>query len=98
MPNPDTTRSIASWLTRLVRIPSVSPDQGGPRALAAGPLGEAQLAEALAGWFRKLGGEVHEHEVLPGRRNVYGIWHGRTEKWSAVDVHMDTVSVEQMDG
>jgi acetylornithine deacetylase/succinyl-diaminopimelate desuccinylase-like protein len=45
-----------------------------------------------------LGGEVHRHEVLPGRFNVYGIWHGRSEQWAAVDVHLDTVSVEEMTG
>jgi acetylornithine deacetylase/succinyl-diaminopimelate desuccinylase-like protein len=90
-----TDEQLTAWLARLVRIPSVTPTQAGPRA---GAPGEARLAEALAGWFRDLGGEVYLEEVLPGRPNVYGIWRGRTERWAALDVHMDTVGVEQMPG
>jgi acetylornithine deacetylase/succinyl-diaminopimelate desuccinylase-like protein len=36
--------------------------------------------------------------VLPGRPNVYGRWRGDSERWLAVDVHLDTVSVELMTG
>jgi acetylornithine deacetylase/succinyl-diaminopimelate desuccinylase-like protein len=54
------------------------------------------MSEAVAGWFAQFGGEVHWHEILPGRSNVYAIWPGRTERWLAVDVHTDTVGVEQM--
>jgi acetylornithine deacetylase/succinyl-diaminopimelate desuccinylase-like protein len=86
---------LAAWLARLVRIPSVAPEQAGPRA---GAPGEARLAQALAGWFAELGGQVFLDEVLPGRANVYGIWRGRGERWAALDVHMDTVGVEQMSG
>lgn len=86
---------LAEWLTRLVQIPSVSPDQAGPRA---GVPGEARLAEALAGWFQAFGAEVHRHEVLPNRPNIYAIWPGRSDQWAVVDVHMDTVGVEQMSG
>src|SRR5690242_16693520 len=86
---------LAAWLKRLVNIPSVTPEQAGPRA---GAPGEARLAEALAGWFRELGGEVFVEDVLPGRPNVYGIWRGRGPGWAALDVHMDTVGVEQMSG
>jgi acetylornithine deacetylase/succinyl-diaminopimelate desuccinylase-like protein len=94
MPSPQPDR-LAEWLGRLVRIPSVTPAQAGPRA---GEPGEARLADALAGWFAQLGGEVHTHEVLPGRSNVYGIWRGHTARWAGLDVHMDTVGVEQMTG
>src|SRR5262245_27116470 len=90
-----TEEQLVYWLARLVRVPSVSPAHAGPRAGAAG---EARLAEALAGWFHDLGGELHLEEVLPGRPNVYSIWRGRTERWAALDVHMDTVGVEQMPG
>ncbi len=90
-----TDEQLAAWLSRLVRIPSVTPGQAG--SLAGAP-GEAQLAEAVAGWFRDFGGAVHSEEVLPGRPNVYGVWRGRTERWAALDVHMDTVGVEQIDG
>src|SRR5262249_9064874 len=90
-----TDQQLTSWLTRLVRIPSVTPEQAGPRA---GAPGEARLAECIAGWFRDLGGEVSVEEVLPGRPNVYGLWRGRSDRWVALDVHMDTVGVEQMSG
>jgi len=84
---------LSGWLSRLVRIPSVTPQQAG---LRAGEPGEARLAEAVAGWFGTLGGEVFMDEVLPQRSNVYGIWRGRSERWAALDAHMDTVGVEQM--
>jgi len=86
---------LATWLTRLVQIPSVSPAQAGPRA---GTPGEAAMAAAVAGWFADLGGEVQTEAVLPHRPNVYGIWRGRSDRWLAVDVHTDTVGVEQMTG
>src|SRR5262245_14045984 len=84
---------LAEWVGRLVRVPSVSPAHAGPRA---GEPGEARLAEAAAGWFRELGGQVTVDTVMPGRANVYGVWPGRTGRWAGLDVHMDTVSVEQM--
>jgi acetylornithine deacetylase/succinyl-diaminopimelate desuccinylase-like protein len=90
-----TDEQLAAWLKRLVHIPSVTPEQAGPRA---GAPGEARLAEAVAGWFRDFGGQVYIEDVLPGRPNVYGIWRGTSELWAALDVHMDTVGVEQMSG
>ncbi len=90
-----TNEHLTTWLQRLVSIPSVTPEQAGPRA---GVPGEARIADAVAGWFRDLGGEVFVEDVLPGRPNVYGIWRGRGERWAALDVHMDTVGVEQMAG
>jgi acetylornithine deacetylase/succinyl-diaminopimelate desuccinylase-like protein len=85
--------TIASWLGRLVQIPSVAPAQAGPKA---GIPGEEALSNALEGWFRELGGTVSREEVLPGRTNLYATWNGEAEGWAAVDVHMDTVGVEQM--
>ena len=87
--------TAADWLSRLVQIPSVSPDQAGPRA---GEPGEAVLGRAVAGWFAEFGGEVHAEEVLPGRHNVYGLWAGQSDRWAGVDVHLDTVGVEGMAG
>ena len=87
---------LADWLSRLVQIPSVTPEQAGPRS---GEPGEARMAAAVADWFTQFGGEVHWHEVLPGRSSVYAIWPGRTGntgRWLGVDVHTDTVGVEQM--
>lgn len=89
------TSGLAEWLSRLVQIPSVSPDQAGPRA---GTPGEGRLAAAVAGWFSGFGGQVYQDEVLPGRANIYGLWQGRSERWIGVDVHLDTVSVEEMSG
>jgi acetylornithine deacetylase/succinyl-diaminopimelate desuccinylase-like protein len=84
---------LAEWLSRLVQIPSVAPDQAGPRS---GPPGEARLAGEITRWFSEYGGEVHTQEVLPDRPNVYGLWRGRSDRWVGIDAHMDTVGVEQM--
>lgn len=85
--------ALAAWVSRLVQIPSVAPAYTGPRS---GEAGEGRMAAALADWFRKLGGEVHLHEELPGRPNVYAIWRGESGRWLGVDVHTDTVGVEHM--
>lgn len=86
---------LASWVSKLVQIPSVNPLQAGPRAIEAGDVGETRLAEALAGFFRDLGADsVELVEVFEGRPNVYGIWEGRSDKWVVLDVHTDTVTVE----
>lgn len=84
---------IETWLSKLVQIPSVSPAQAGPRA---GVSGEAAIAQQLATWFRELGAEVEDEEVLPNRPNVYAIIPGRSDRWLAVEVHTDTVGVEGM--
>ena len=89
------SNKLTEWLSRVVQIPSVNPAQAGPRA--GGP-GEAQIAAQVAGWFAQFGGEVHTENAHPGRPNVYGIWRGRSDRWAAVDIHTDTVSVEQMVG
>jgi acetylornithine deacetylase/succinyl-diaminopimelate desuccinylase-like protein len=90
----DGTR-LAAWVSRLVQIPSVAPEYAGSRSRETG---EGAIAAAVAGWFGQLGGEVHSHEVLPGRSNVYGIWRGDSGRWLGVDVHTDTVGVEHMAG
>jgi acetylornithine deacetylase/succinyl-diaminopimelate desuccinylase-like protein len=87
------TERIVDWLSQMVQIPSVNPVQQGPRADVPG---EKAMAEFLAARFRELGGEVEVADVLPERPNVYGIWRGKTDRWVALDVHTDTVSVEQM--
>jgi acetylornithine deacetylase/succinyl-diaminopimelate desuccinylase-like protein len=79
----------------LVQIPSVTPVQAGPRA---GAPGELRIAQQIAAWFRELNGQVEMEEVLPDRPNVYGLWPGQTDTWVAVDIHVDTVGVEQMTG
>lgn len=86
---------LAGWLTRLVQLPSVTPVQAGARS---GRTGEAQIVSAIASWFKALGGEVHVDECILGRPSVYGIFSGNSNRWVALDVHTDTVGVEQMSG
>ena len=87
---------LASWVSRLVQIPSVNPLHAGPRS---GEPGEARLAHALAGYFRDLGADsVELVDVAEGRPNVYGIWEGTSDRWVVLDVHTDTVTVEHCEG
>lgn len=90
-----TANPYADWLSKLVQIPSVNPTQAAPNA---GTPGEGYLADQLCTWFRQFGGQVFTEAVYPGRPNVYGIWPGQTDRWIAIDVHTDTVGVEQMNG
>lgn len=87
------TDRIVNWLTRLVSIPSVSPEHVGPRA---GTPGEAAMGAHVAAWFESLGGQVYTDEVYPQRSNIIGVWRGRSDRWAGLDVHLDTVGVEQM--
>lgn len=89
------TQKITEWLSRLVQIPAVGPANAGPRA---GVAGEARLANQLSTWFQDFGATVEQEDVFPGRPNVYALWRGSTDRWIAVDVHMDTVGVETMEG
>jgi acetylornithine deacetylase/succinyl-diaminopimelate desuccinylase-like protein len=87
---------VTSWLTRLVQIPSIGPENAGPRS---GPSTEAALAAQLASWFAAFGATVEQEEVFPGRPNVVAVWHNPTsDRWLAVDAHTDTVGVETMEG
>lgn len=88
-----TSEELARWLSKLIQIPSVTPDQAAGNTAIAG---ENRMATALSNWFRQFGGEVYIDEVLPNRPNVYAIWWGTGDHWRAVDVHMDTVGVSQM--
>ena len=85
---------IAAWLGRLVRIPSVNPLQAGP---SSGVPGEAALAAELAECFRSLGADRVELEPLvDDRPNMYAVIRGHTDRVVALDVHTDTVTVENM--
>ncbi len=86
---------LAEWVARLVRIPSVSPGHAGPRA---GVTGEAAIQAAVSGWLAGFGGTVEQQEALPGRDNVLAVFPGRSDRLVALDVHVDTVGVEQMLG
>jgi acetylornithine deacetylase/succinyl-diaminopimelate desuccinylase-like protein len=82
-------------LSELVSINSVNPGHAGERS---GPGGEAALADWLAERAEHLGATVVLDEVEPGRPNVYAHIQGGTDRLVAVDVHLDTVGVEHMDG
>jgi acetylornithine deacetylase/succinyl-diaminopimelate desuccinylase-like protein len=85
---------IAEWVSRLVRIPSVNPLHAGPNA---GAPGERAVAEELAGVFEGFGAsEVVLDTLLDDRPNVYGFFPGRSDRLVVVDVHTDTVTVENM--
>ena len=85
------TQRIVEWLQRPVRIPSVGPGNAGPRS---GAIDEGRIAAQAATWLEALGGKVESEDVYPGRPNTYGVWRGQTDRWIAVDVHVDTVGVE----
>jgi acetylornithine deacetylase/succinyl-diaminopimelate desuccinylase-like protein len=85
----------AELLSELVAINSVNPGQAGQRS---GPGGERALAEYVADRCDRLGAEAVLDEVEPGRPNVYARFQGRTDSVVAVDVHLDTVGVEHMEG
>ncbi len=85
---------IADWVARMVRIPSVNPLHAGPRS---GPGGERDFAMAVAEWCADLGAaDVELDEVLDERPNVYAAFPGRTDRLAVLDVHLDTVTVENM--
>ena len=90
-----TGQSIAELLSEMVRIPSVNPLHHGPRS---GTVAEADMADWVAERAAALGAEVELDEIEPGRPNVYARFAGQTERMLAVDVHLDTVGVEHMEG
>ncbi len=90
-----TGQSIAELLSEMVRIPSVNPMHHGPRS---GTVAEADMANWVAERAAALGAEVELDEIEPGRPNVYALFAGQTERMLAVDVHLDTVGVEHMEG
>ena len=90
-----TGHSIADLLGEMVRIPSVNPLHHGPRS---GDAAEADMARWVADRAAALGAEVELCEVEPDRPNVYALFGGRTDRMLAIDVHIDTVGVEHMEG
>ena len=89
-----TAEVLASWVSQLVKIPSVNPLHAGP---SCGVPGEKAIATYLAEVFDGLGAiEVVLDDVVDDRPNVYGFFRGRTDRLVALDVHTDTVTVENM--
>ena len=93
-PGEGTTRRV-DLLCELVGINSVNPLQAGERS---GPGGEAELAEWLAERTERLGATVVLDEAAPDRPNVYARFEGSGDRTVAVDVHLDTVGVEHVEG
>jgi acetylornithine deacetylase/succinyl-diaminopimelate desuccinylase-like protein len=94
-PPRDPSSRRTALLSELVGINSVNPGQAGERS---GPGGERELAERVANRAESLGAEVRLDEVESGRPNVYARFPGRSDRVVAVDVHLDTVGVEHMEG
>ncbi len=90
-----TGHSIAALLGEIVRIPSVNPLHHGPKS---GDTAEADMADWMAQRAAALGAEVQTDEVETARPNVYARFEGRTDSVLAIDVHLDTVGVEHMEG
>ncbi len=82
-------------LSELVGINSVNPGQVGERS---GDSTEEALSLWLANRAEELGATVVVDDVEPGRPNVYAEFPGRSDTVVAVDVHLDTVGVEHMEG
>jgi acetylornithine deacetylase/succinyl-diaminopimelate desuccinylase family protein len=81
---------VMDILASLVRIDSVNPEWGGP--------GEAGVAKWVRGFLETHGIEAREREILPGRRNVYGVVPGKDRLRRIVfEAHMDSVSAKGMD-
>ncbi len=91
------SQTLAKVVADLVRIPSVNVLQGGPVAEQHGLIGEDAIGRWLVQHCRSLGAdEVVLDQVRPGRPNVYARFPGRTSRLVVVDVHTDTVTVENM--
>lgn len=91
----DQTQRRVELLSELVGINSVNPGQAGERS---GPAGEKALSHWMANRAESLGANVTLDEVEPGRPNVYAEFPGNSDQVIAVDVHLDTVGVEHMEG
>lgn len=86
---------LAERVGDLVRIPSVNPGQAGPMS---GDDGERPLGAWMAERCDGLGAEVVVDDIDEGRCNVYARFEGTTDRVVTVDVHLDTVGVEHMEG
>ncbi len=78
--------NLAELLSSLVSIDSTNPD------LIPGAAGEAEIAQAVAGWLQRAGLDVRLIESKAGRPNVVAVAHGRGDGRSLLlNGHMDTV-------
>ena len=83
-------QSTAELLSALVSIPSMN-----PAFMADGSGGESGLADFVESQLQDLGMETQQHEVLPGRSNVFGRLRVPNSKGLLLfECHMDTVGVD----
>ncbi|MDE2817230.1 MAG: M20 family metallopeptidase [Chloroflexota bacterium] len=80
----------AELLSSLVSIPSMN-----PAFMADGSGGEAGMAKFVEAQLQDLGMETQQHEVLPGRPNVFGRLRVPNSKGMLLfECHMDTVGID----
>ena len=80
----------AALLSSLVAIPSMN-----PAFMADGSGGESRLADFVESQLQGLGMETQQHEVLAGRRNVFGRLRVPNSKGLLLfECHMDTVGID----
>lgn len=86
--------AATTLLSRLVSIPSVSPE-GDP---GTDQMGEARIVEYLEKLFSSCGAHTQVQEVCPGRPNLIASFkpHGEVRCRIALAPHLDTVSVAGM--
>lgn len=86
--------AIPQLLQDLVRLPSVNP-MG--RDLPAEICCEHRVTDYLEQLFRALGVSWERQVVQPGRENIVARWeNGRSERTVLLEVHQDTVPVDNM--
>ncbi|MHB0868328.1 MAG: M20 family metallopeptidase [Chloroflexota bacterium] len=84
---------VVELLSQLVAINSVNP------AVVGGGPGEAELANYLAGHFRRLGFETSLQEVMPGRPNLLAqLKSPHPGRKLLFESHLDTVTAANMSG
>ena len=80
----------AELLSALVRIPSMN-----PAFMADGSGGESGVADFVESQLREIGMETAQHEVLPGRSNVFGRLRVPNSRGLLLfECHMDTVGID----
>ena len=84
-------KAVTELLTKLVKINSVNPDLD-PEAE-----GEAEIADFLGDYLKRMGLQVFYQTISLGRKNVIGVLKGSGGgKTLMLNAHTDTVSLDNM--